>query len=172
MSNPASLSQRPDGISFAAAVLIATVIVGILDALGASINFWIGGGEHSARIWRFVASGVFGKPALTGGTDMVVYGLLFHFLIAFGSTVVFFLLYRRLPMMGTHPYVTAIVYALIVWAVTNEVIVPLSNTPKGHFNLSHALINAGILVLTIGLPLSLLARLWIRPVGGTRRVAF
>ncbi|HEY4061642.1 MAG TPA: hypothetical protein VGM30_07065 [Puia sp.] len=94
---------------------------------------------------------------------MVIYGLLFHYFIAFMCTLVFFLSYTRMPALPRcNKYITGIVYALLVWAITNLVIVPLSRAPQGHFHVQSVLTGMGILVLAIGLPISLLAHRWLR----------
>ncbi|HXB93468.1 MAG TPA: hypothetical protein VNU72_14315, partial [Puia sp.] len=81
---------------FVQALLLAALIAGTLDASAAIISYYLHGGHQPARIFRFIASGVFGKQATSGGTDMVVYGVLFHYFIAFCFTAVFFILYPRL----------------------------------------------------------------------------
>jgi hypothetical protein len=171
MSTTASSQQRPAGPSlplrsnrlpFATALLLTALIAGTLDAIGATTSFLLHGNHHPSNIWRYVASGAFGTTALTGGTDMVVYGLLFHYFIAFMCTLVFFLAYPRIPALARNKYVTGIIYALIVWVVTNLVILPLSRVPTPHFRLQGVLIGMFILILAIGLPISLLANRWIR----------
>jgi len=157
-----SLSSRSNHLPFATAILLTALIAGTLDAIGATTSFLLRGSHNPSNIWRYVASGVFGTPALTGGTDMVVYGLLFHYFIAFMCTLVFFLAYTRIPVLGRYKYITGIVYALIVWVVTNLLILPLSRVPTPHFRLQGILIGMFILVLAIGLPISLLANRWIR----------
>lgn len=156
------IQQQPPKPSFTTALLLTALLAGTLDAIGATTSFLLKGNHGPAKIWRYVASGIFGKPALTGGTDMVIYGLLFHYFIAFMSTLVFFLLYPRIPALARYKYTTAIGYALIVWVVTNLVIIPLSNAPHGPIHWNSALIGMGILVLAIGLPISLLANRWLR----------
>jgi hypothetical protein len=171
MSTTSSLHQRSAGPSsltrsnrlpFGTALLFTALIAGTLDAIGATTSYLLHGHNHPENIWKGVASGAFGPAALTGGTDMVIYGLLFHYFIAFMCTLVFFLVYPRIPALARHRYVAGILYALIVWVVTNLVIVQLSRIPKGPFHLQGVLIGMGILVLAIGLPISLLAYRWLR----------
>jgi hypothetical protein len=153
------ISRRPP---FPIALLLTSLLTGTLDATGATISFLLKGNHGPEKIWRFVASGVFGKPALSGGADMVIYGLFFHFFIAFMCTLVFFLLYPRIPALARHKYLAAIGCALVAWVVTNLVIVPLSHAPHGPIHLDQALIGFGVLILAIGLPISLLAHRWLR----------
>jgi hypothetical protein len=51
-----------------------------------------------------------------------------------------------------------VLIALVAWAVTNFIIMPLSKLPKGNFDLSRAAIAAAILFVCIGLPLALMAK--------------
>lgn len=145
------------------ALLLTGLIAGTLDALGAIISYTLHGGHQPARIFRFIASGAFGKQATSGGTDMVVYGVLFHYFIAFCFTTVFFLLYPRLSFPRRYPWLTGIAYGLIIWLIMNLIVVPLSHIGYHPFNLSGALIGMGILMVAIGLPVSFLARAWLRP---------
>jgi hypothetical protein len=163
MSTATPIQQQPPKPSFTIALLLTSLLAGTLDVIGATTSYLLHGNKNPAKIWRYVASGAFGTPALTGGTDMVIYGLLFHYFIAFMCTLVFFLSYTRMPALPRcDKYITGIIYALLVWVVTNLVILPLSRAPQGHFHLQTVLIGMGILVLAIGLPISLLAHRWLR----------
>ena len=64
----------------ATTVLITGLIAGTLDILAAI--FLLAGGE-ATRVFRFIASGAFGKAAFEGGGEMVAWGSFFHYLIAF-----------------------------------------------------------------------------------------
>jgi Family of unknown function (DUF6263) len=123
----------------------------------------VAGGRQPARIFRFIASGVFGKAALGGGAGMVAWGLLFHYGITLLFTLAFFLTYSRIGSLGRHRYAAGILYGLAVWIIMNLLIVPLSRTPKFPFHPPQALIGALILVLAVGLPISLLAHRLLGP---------
>jgi|SRR6185312_926927 len=155
-------TQLASGI-FWQALLLTWLIAGTLDALGAIISYTLHGGHQPARIFRFIASGVFGKDATAGGTDMVVYGVLFHYLIAFCFTATFFILYPRLAFLRRNRWLTGIAYGLVIWLIMNLIVVPLSRIGYRPSTLSGALIGMGILMVAIGLPVSFLARAWIRP---------
>jgi hypothetical protein len=157
-----SLSSRSNRLPFGRALLLTALIAGTLDAIGATTSYLLHGHNHPENIWKGVASGAFGPAALTGGTDTVICGLLFHYFIAFMCTLVFFLAYPRIPALARYKYISGVVYALIVWVVTNLVIVPLSRIPKFSFHLQGVLIGMGILILAIGLPISLLAHRWLK----------
>jgi hypothetical protein len=64
--------------SLVRAILFSGCIVGVMDGVAASIFSFVFRGSGPAGVFRYVASGAFGKDALAGGPEMVVWGLLFH----------------------------------------------------------------------------------------------
>ena len=157
-----AISSSERYTTFVQAVLLTTLLAGSLDALGAIIQFTLSGNRQPARIFRYIASGFFGRSALTGGTPMVVCGVLFHYFFAFLFTVTFFLFYPRIPVLSSHPIAAGVGYGLAVWIVMNLLVVPLSRIGPRPLHLWPSLIGAGILVVAIGLPISLLAKRWMR----------
>ena len=89
-------------------------------------------------------------------------GLVFHYIIAFSFTILFFLLYPKLTILSKNRIITGIVYGLFIWAFMNLVVVPLSNVVHRPFKLEGMLINMAILVVLIGIPLSFMANAYYR----------
>jgi len=146
-----------------AKILQAGLIAGTLDILSAFIYYYIKTGKTNFLvIFQFIASGIFGKDAGTGGTSMILAGLILHYVIAFSFTIFFFWLYPKINVMSKDRIVTAVVYGLFVWTVMNLIVVPLSNTAHRPFKIEGALINMGILIICIGLPLSFIANAFFR----------
>jgi hypothetical protein len=140
-------------------VFWAWLLVGTLDITAATTNYWIGGGNQPINIFIYIASGVFGQTAFEVGASMAWLGLLFHYMIAFVWTSLFFFIYPRLTFLSRIPWIlTGIIYGVFIWLIMSRIVVPLSNTPKGPFKLSAAIIGCAILVAMIGLPLSYIAR--------------
>ena len=137
-------------------IIIAGLIAGTLDILAAFADYYIATGKGPEGVLKFIASGVFGKAAFTGTTMMIWLGLLFHFIIAFGLTIFFFIIYPKIKFLQLNIVLTAIIFALVSWAITNLIIVPLSNTPAIPFKLISALKAFVILIFTIGFPLSII----------------
>jgi hypothetical protein len=54
------------------------------------------------KSFQFIASGIFGTSAFSGGNTMLALGILFHFCIAFIWTLIFFFLYPRLKLYSPH----------------------------------------------------------------------
>lgn len=141
-----------------AKILQAGLIAGTLDILSAFIYYYIKSGKTNFLvIFKFIASGIFGKEAGEGGTGMILAGFILHYAIAFSFTVFFFWLYPKVKVMSKNRIVTAVIYGLFVWTMMNLIVVPLSNTVHRPFKIEGVLINMGILIVCIGLPLSFIA---------------
>lgn len=138
------------------AIIVAGLIVGTLDILAASIQTLING-RNPIGMLKFVASGVFGPEAMNGADSYALLGLLFHFCIAMGWTILFFFLYPRIKRMSKNKIVTGIVYGIFVQVMMSQVVLKLANTPPIPFRLKGQLIAAAILIVAIGIPLTFLA---------------
>ena len=154
---PQSLSTAQPLKKPVTAILLTGLTAGLLDITAACTQYYIKTGKGPGGVLRYVASGVFGKKAFAGGTTMAAWGLLFHFIIAFGLTIFFFWLYPKINWLGKNKIITGLLYGVFAWLVTNLIIVPLSNVPPVTFVLSKAVIAALILMACIGLPISLMA---------------
>ncbi len=138
-------------------ILIAGLLAGSLDILTAFINYYIKTGKGPEGVLRFIASGVFGEDAFTAATAMIWLGLLFHFTIAFALTIFFFVVYPKIKLLQINVILTAIIFGIVSWLITNLIIVPLSNTYIP-FKLLNALKAVLILIFAIGCPLSIMFR--------------
>ena len=152
--------------SFFASALITGLIAGALDIAAAFTHAYLSRGTQPEQVLRFIASGVFGKDAANGNM-MIVWGLLFHFLIAISFTFFFFLLARMVPSLVKYPVPIAILYGIFVWLFMRYVVLNYISTIKirpisGQEATINALIAAGILIVCIGLPNALLAKKYVR----------
>jgi len=99
------------------------LLTGTLDALAAILlNLNVG----PELIFRYIASGVFGKAAFAGAEEMVIAGILFHYLIAYLFTTAFYLLYPAFKSALKNKYVVAVVYGIMAWLIMNLAVVPIS----------------------------------------------
>jgi len=151
-SEPVQQPKRLLKVIFYAGIITAT-----LDILAAVLFFILDTGKNPVIVFDYIASGVFGKAALSGSASMAVWGLLFHYIIAFGFTVFFFIIYPKIKLLQYNKWVTSVFYGLFVWLIMNMVVLPLSNTPLSTFNLLKAIRAIAILIACIGLPLSIIA---------------
>jgi hypothetical protein len=148
-------------------IIQAGLIVGTLDILSAFIYYFLKTGNKNVFIvLQYVASGAFGKEALSGGNKMMLAGLIFHYAIAFSFTVFFFWLFPKIKLASKNLLLTGIIYGLFVWTVMNMVVVPLSQIGPRPFNLSNAIINALILIVCIGIPLAFIGGKFYRRATG------
>ena len=143
-------------------ILFAWLLTGTLDILAAFADYYWHTGKGPEGVLRFIASGVFGSKAFSGSSVMIWLGLLFHFIIAFALTLFFYRVYPLLFFLQRNIIITAILYGIFAWAVTNLIIVPVSNTPKFPFNALNGIKAAIILIFTIGFPLSIIIKRFYR----------
>src|SRR4051812_13442704 len=104
-------------------IIKAGVIVGTFDILAAFIYYFIKTRGNPLHVLKFIASGIFGKQAFSGGPLVMLSGLILHYMIAFSFTVFFFWLLRKIKMFSNHKVLSGIIYGLFIWAVMNLVVV-------------------------------------------------
>ena len=141
-------------------VALAGLLVGTLDILAAYTQFYISTGKNPIpAVSKYIASGVFGRDALKGGADMIILGIVFHYIIAFLFTIFFFWIYKRWPLLSRNWVLTGFACGIFIWVVMTQVVVKLSNTLKmGSGTIGKKIIAALILITMIGLPLSYIAK--------------
>jgi hypothetical protein len=132
------------------------LLVGTLDMSGAIINSLANNGNPK-MIFPYIASAVFGKEAFAGDSSMSVAGGVLHYIVAFLFTIFFFLVYPRLRFLSGNRLLTGILYGIFIWCVMNLLVVPLTQINKFPKWNAKILIQAGILVVAIGIPLSFIA---------------
>ena len=141
------------------AILRTGLLAGVLDGTAAVVVYLIRGGRTPARIYNFIASGVFGPAAMSGGTPMVFAGIGFHMLIAMGWTILFFLAARQFEVLRRHWIGAAVGYGILVWILMNKVVLPLSRVQMAATTTWNSIIvGALVLVVCIGFPISWGAR--------------
>jgi hypothetical protein len=137
-------------------ITITGLIVGTMDITSAII-ITIARGSTVTRLFQFIASGLLGPKAFRGGTATAALGLGLHFVIAFSLVAVFYAASRYLDFLRRQAVISGIIYGLIVFAVMNLIVLPLSAARPRH-SLSGELIQIGIHMFVIGLPTALLVR--------------
>ena len=133
----------------------AGFVVGILDIIAA---FIVSGLRTQTipvlPVLKYVASGIFGKTAFEGGTEMAIYGLIFHFIIATIFAAIYFFLFPSITFFRMHKIASGVLYGITVWLVMNLLVLPLSAVTRGPLKWDGVLIGVTVLVLCIGLPIS------------------
>lgn len=143
-------------------ILKATLVAGILDISGAFAYNYAIRKTPPDIILRYIASGIFGKTAFSGGIIYPLIGLLGHFLIVLACVVIYFKLYPRVLFLQKSIPISAILIALVAWAVTTLLIIPLSKIGASSLELGAALAAIGILFICIGLPIAFWARQYFK----------
>jgi uncharacterized membrane protein YagU involved in acid resistance len=135
-------------------ILWIGLLTGTLDGLAALIlNYKI----HPAVIFKFIASAVFGKAAFKGGAEMVVAGVVFHYLIALLFTNAFYLLYPFFKRILKNAYLIALLYGTTAWLIMNLVVIPITQKAFPVIKAPVILTGIAILVICLGLPIALIA---------------
>jgi len=135
------------------AIVLTCLFTGMLDA-GASVLIYE---VRPSRLFQFIASGLFGKEALMGGLLMALWGLLLHFVISFIWTSLYYVAYPKLKELARYKVLAGSIYGLIVWTVMNMVVMPLSRITEGPLNITQDVIGILINVISVGLPVAILA---------------
>ena len=143
-------------------IFITTLIAGTLDIIAACLNAYLSSNITPDIVLKYIASGAFGNAAFSGGIGMMMYGILFHFFIAFACTMTFFLLYPTFSFLKQNVYLNAVLIGLIAWFVTTIIIIPLSEIPPNPIKFSQVLIPISILIMCIGLPVAYAAKSYFR----------
>ena len=93
-------------------------------------------------------------------------GLLLHFVIAFGVVATYLLATRLIPALNRRPWLYGLLYGVVVYAVMNLVVVPLSAAALGSGPTPLVVRVNGVLIhmFGVGLPAALVAaRAGVRP---------
>lgn len=141
------------------ALLAGTLAVGILDIADAFVFFWLRSGVRPTRILHSIAAGLLGREAaVAGGITTAMLGLGLHFFIAFVIVLTYHFASRRLKALTERPVILGMLYGLVVFAVMNFVVLPLSAAPPRSAPAGAVLLN-GLLIhaFGVGLPAALSA---------------
>ena len=135
-------------------IIITGILTGTLDALAAyAMNYKAG----LQVLFRYIAYGYFGKEAFTGGSDMILWGIAFHYLIAFAFTITFYLTYNWSVKIFENKFVVAFMYGIIAWFVMNFLVIPFSKFGMHKFQVLPTITGMVTLMICIGLPIALIA---------------
>ena len=156
-----TISVNSEGVinkpSLLKAVLLTGFVAGTLDMSGAIVVWsFVLQKITPLQILQGIASGVFGKEAFSGNLLIAASGVLFHYIIAFSFTILYFLLCPRIPFLRNQKVISGLLYGILAWAVMNYIVLPLSNVHMSPFKWFNAFISISILMVCLGLPISIL----------------
>jgi hypothetical protein len=145
-------TSKPLGL-LARVIFLTGIIAGTLDAAAAIIVYQ----ANPASMFKFIASGAFGKAAFTSGDRMIWVGVLFHFFIALSWTVFYFLVYPVFKLNRINTIVLIILFGVLIWTIMNLIVLPLTMIPQRPIELIGALKGALILIVAVALPIVIAA---------------
>ena len=137
---------------------LATLVIGVLDAINALIAFKAVLGLNGVKIYQFVASGILGKSAFAGGVNTALFGLAIHFLIAFAAAGAYWFASRRFPYLRTNWISCGLAFGVLVYVVMNYIVIPLSAIGPSSFSLPLFLNGVIGHAILVGLPAAFFAR--------------
>lgn len=146
------------GLPTRRAILYGTLAVGVLDIFDAIVFFGALRGVPPIAILHSIASGLLGRAAYQGRWRTAALGLGLHFLIAMAIVTTYVLASRRWRILTRRPWILGPLYGILVYAVVNSIVLPLSATVVG--SKTWPIVVNGLLIhmLGVGLPSALFAR--------------
>lgn len=155
-SDTSALHDDSRSLTLGRAVVYATLIAGALDAADGVIFF----GLHSLnpiQVLQFIASGLLGAAAFTGGLATAGVGVLVHFAISAVVAAIYILVSQRLSALRSQWRIFGPCYGAAVWLVMNLVVLPHSAVAQAPITTAAAL--NGIIghALLVGLPIAYFA---------------
>jgi hypothetical protein len=137
-------------------ILIAGLIAGTLDAAAAIILYAKPINLHNiGGIFRFIASGVFGRLAYSSGLIYPIAGLAIHFLIAICWSSVYLLILFPTFKPG-FVWAKTVLVSSLVWIVMNGVALPFTGLTSTHHDVWMILKSLSPILLCVGLPICLI----------------
>ncbi len=136
------------------AILVGGLAAGVLDAVDAVVAFKLVLGLGPIPIYQFVASGMLGPRAFSGGIATAALGLAIHFLIAFTAAAVFALASGQMQRLRESFIVAGLAYGVAVYAFMSYLVIPLSAIPPSPFSVPLFLNGVIGHALLVGLPIS------------------
>jgi len=136
-------------------VLFAWLLAGTMDIVAAIFLYAFPSGTRIMRLLQGIASGLIGAKAFSGGVQTAALGLVAHYVIALVWTIVGFVLLSTFKTLNRHLILAGVTYGVVVWAVMNLIVLPLSNVGGRPVQFVPSVIAATTLIFCIGLPIAL-----------------
>ncbi|MFB9076061.1 DUF1440 domain-containing protein [Flavobacterium procerum] len=146
--------------SKAKTIVSSGLVAGTLDITAAILVYAVILHKTTAeKILQSVASGIFKKEAYTGGSEMAVYGLCLHFLIAFIFAWFYFKIFPYIPFFKINTVLSGILYGIFVWIIMNLIVLPLAFPVLPEKKLDFPLLlSILIIICCVGMPIAFITR--------------
>jgi hypothetical protein len=103
-------------------IITAWLAAGTLDILGA---IFILGKGNAAGTFKYISGAVMGDVSLWSESSIWLFGAGFHYLIALGWAVFYFLIYRLVKFDKIHIIISALLYGTVIFFAMRHVFIPL-----------------------------------------------
>jgi len=138
-------------------IFFSGLIAGTLDAIAAIILFARPASLHKiSGVFRYIASGLFGKTAYTSGFIYPLSGLILHYLIALAWSAIYLLIFCRVFRPG-FVWAKTIFLASLIWITMNGFVMPICGLNSAHYDGWSVMRSFLVLLLCVGLPICLIA---------------
>jgi len=143
-------------ISLVRSIGIAGLVIGTVGGFDYVTFFALTQHFTPEGMFQYIASGLLGSAAFTGGFATALLGLLIHFVISFVVAAVFILAASQIAFLRRTVFASAMVFGAAVNMFMSALVLPLSAAPKVPVTtllVVHGLIGDAIFV---GLPLAII----------------
>jgi hypothetical protein len=139
-------------------VLAGGLVAGTLDIVYACLFWAVKRDVPAQQILQSVAAGLLGKASFEGGWATAALGLALHFVIALSMSAMYYLVSRRWALLWQRPFLCGAAYGLLLYAIMNCVVVPLSAAGPGSKDPLWITLSIAVHALLIGIPIALAVR--------------
>lgn len=144
---------------FVKTALLTGLLVGTTDLIAAYASQYIQTGRFASKLLYYIAGGALGlETSLQGGFWMGVLGFFFHYFIATSFTFLFFIICTKITIVRFNPYVIGFLYGVVVGAVMEFIVLPLTQLPHSPFDMGKSFVAWTIVGVALGIPIALSAR--------------
>ena len=158
MQTPVASNQN----GAARTILTTGIVAGLLDATAGVTVYLIFKGLNPIQVLQFIASGLLGSSAFTGGLVTAAAGLVLHFAISFAFAIAFYVAYANVSLLRKNVWVTGLLYGLFIWLFMNLLVLPNSNIAKAPKDIVSALEIIWHMAL-VGLPIAWITAKYYQP---------
>jgi hypothetical protein len=139
-------------------VLLGGALAGTLDIVYACVFWAVKADVPARRIFQSVAAGLLGRASFDGGWRTALLGLVLHYGIALTMAATYALAAARRPVLVRRPVLLGAGYGLVLYAVMNYLVVPLSRAGTGSRDPLWTGLSILVHMFLIGVPIALFAR--------------
>jgi hypothetical protein len=155
MASQEGIAVQPFGKNALKTILITGLIVGALDGFAAVLLTYGFYDRPPFAVFKYIASGLLGQSAFSGGPLTITFGVACHFFIALMWTFALFFLHPTISTVLRNKATKSIFYGSVIWIVMNLIVLPLSRVPAGSISINQVITGVSILIVAAGVPLAI-----------------